>query len=320
MPIKESDAPSGIDDAFCRAVVENSPDAIVAIDRNYLIMFTNPAAERLFGFAAENVLGEDLNLLLPERFHDSHTVHIGAFAVSKVESRYMAERQSHIVGRHASGREINIGASIMQMTVRGEPVYVAFLRDVGWRIELMSKLSHQARRDPLTGLLNRRSFYDIAEYESARAHRYGTRLACLFFDLDHFKSVNDEFGHDAGDSVLKGFAELTKQELRSVDSLCRWGGEEFVALLPNVDRKGAVAAAERVRKALDDMVFTFSDGRRAHLTVSVGVALGAGTDVDFTEQARRADAALYAAKDAGRNRVIVWKARGTGSPPAEGMP
>lgn len=169
---------------------------------------------------------------------------------------------------------------------------------------LQADLDSQANRDPLTGALNRRAFSLIADKELARSLRYGTPLSVLVMDLDEFKRINDHLGHDAGDALLCRFVTLARQILRGEDAFCRFGGEEFVALLPNTSVEQALTAAERVRTAFkeqsgtpetanDDQAFTFG--------VSIGIGeLKPGETIDSL--LRRADAALYRAKGMGRNR------------------
>ena len=157
-----------------------------------------------------------------------------------------------------------------------------------------------ARTDSLTGLWNRRHFEDVAEAEFARARRYGTPLALLALDADHFKRVNDQLGHHAGDLVLREIADLVGQRIRRSDILCRWGGEEFMVLAPGTEQHDAAAMAEKIRLAVAGHGFATV----GTMTVSVGV--GRLEDGETAEAwMRRVDAALYEAKLRGRNRVVV---------------
>jgi diguanylate cyclase (GGDEF)-like protein len=174
------------------------------------------------------------------------------------------------------------------------------------RTELREKnaiLERLSTTDALTGLRNRRYVADVLALEVLRANRYGTALSLLMADLDHFKRVNDTHGHLAGDAVLAATAGIVMQFLRSIDVAGRYGGEEIVVVLPQTDLEGAVALAERVRGAVEANECELGDGRRAAVTVSVGVAqLQRGEEVGDLIAA--ADAALYTAKSAGRNRVV----------------
>jgi diguanylate cyclase (GGDEF)-like protein len=159
-----------------------------------------------------------------------------------------------------------------------------------------------ARVDTLTGVANRRAFSEIAENEVQRALRYGTPLSLVLIDLDHFKSINDHYGHQTGDAVLASFARTVTGVVREVDIVGRWGGEEFVVLLPGTAADEAMQAAERMRQAVADTRLQ-AQGRQIVYTASFGVAQFNPTELTFYGLVARADAALYRAKDLGRNRV-----------------
>lgn len=169
---------------------------------------------------------------------------------------------------------------------------------------LQSELRRSAIYDRLTGIFNRGAFVDLAEGEFARWLRSGTSFSVLLMDLDHFKRINDQYGHPAGDAVLIAFARLCTESLRNGDLLGRYGGEEFCALLPGTDRIQAEAVAERLRRNTADMTVEWQ-GMPLSLGVSIGVAEVDGRVSNFDGLIARADAALYQAKDAGRNRVVV---------------
>jgi diguanylate cyclase (GGDEF)-like protein len=163
-----------------------------------------------------------------------------------------------------------------------------------------------ASTDSLTGLTNRRRFLEIAERELARSRRYGSALALVLVDLDHFKAVNDRFGHLAGDQVLIAAAQALARGLRTVDVIARHGGEEFAILLPETDAAGAREVAERASRLLASTEIPVETGPSVTITASMGVASARGPEpLSLDELLRRADAALYAAKRAGRDRVEV---------------
>jgi len=161
--------------------------------------------------------------------------------------------------------------------------------------------------DPLTGLHNRRFFDTQLGLELERALRLNQPLALLFVDLDHFKKINDQEGHQVGDLVLQHVARLMLQHLRRIDQVFRWGGEEFALLLPGTGRVDALHTADRLRSVVERTPLNLPVGRRVGLTVSVGVAL-APEHAQGGERAllRHADRALYRAKDEGRNRVCLY--------------
>jgi diguanylate cyclase (GGDEF)-like protein len=159
-----------------------------------------------------------------------------------------------------------------------------------------------ARTDSLTGLANRRAFDEVAELEIQRAVRYGTPLALVIADLDHFKAINDRYGHHVGDEVLKGFARILTTSVRGIDLVGRWGGEEFVVLMPGTGIEEAMQAAERMRLAVAGAP-TRVDGKTFGYTASFGVAELLPDVPTMDALLSRTDAALYRAKHQGRNRV-----------------
>jgi len=183
----------------------------------------------------------------------------------------------------------------------GNPRYFTFtVRDITETRRIQAMLEEQASTDALTGAMNRRRIEERGRFELMRSDRYGNKLSLIMIDLDHFKAVNDAHGHRAGDLVLKGFCEIARGLLRSIDILGRWGGEEFVALLPETSIAGAEIVAERMRAVLE--VFRFENGIR--ITASLGVA-SHREDEEFSSLQGRADACLYQAKLGGRNQVVL---------------
>lgn len=165
------------------------------------------------------------------------------------------------------------------------------------------ELEAQAHLDSLTGLLNRRAFRDAAAREQNRMERQQSKACLVLFDIDHFKSVNDEYGHGAGDLVLKAISESLNKSIRpSMDYAGRWGGEEFILLLAGTELKGANRAAERLRKSLENLFPSIGD-KRISITASFGVTpFYIGQSLD--EAIKCADQCLYEAKNNGRNRVV----------------
>lgn len=159
-----------------------------------------------------------------------------------------------------------------------------------------------ARIDALTGVANRRAFDEIAEHEVQRALRYGMPVSLIMIDLDHFKTINDSYGHQTGDAVLVSFARTITQAVREVDVVGRWGGEEFLVLLPGTAAAEAMRAAERMRAALAECHLHLQ-GRRIHFTASFGVAEFNPAELSLYSLLDRLDGALYRAKAAGRDRV-----------------
>jgi len=157
--------------------------------------------------------------------------------------------------------------------------------------------------DPLTGAYNRRQGDTLLRAEFIRRGRYRRPFAVLMLDVDHFKAVNDRFGHSTGDAVLRELVQTCLKVLRSIDMVARWGGEEFLIVLPEIDAANAMSTAERLRAAVEATEVAAPGGVTIRFTVSIGVAEPESESPD--ELLSRADVALYAAKTGGRNRVIL---------------
>lgn len=169
------------------------------------------------------------------------------------------------------------------------------------------ELTRLATLDSLTGIYNRRTFINLAEAELARSQRYSQPLALLLIDLDHFKNINDTYGHLTGDRVLRQLRTVVEPCMRSHDIFGRYGGEEFCILAPETSREGATILAERLRKALADHPMQTTDGPPISITGSIGVTCLQSADkgLQLDELLSRADQALYQAKHEGRNRVAL---------------
>ncbi|MCX5863474.1 MAG: diguanylate cyclase [Deltaproteobacteria bacterium] len=172
-----------------------------------------------------------------------------------------------------------------------------------WKFE--KKLHRQATFDELTGLYNRNSFRILLETEISRAKRYGTALTLVMFDIDFFKKTNDQYGHLAGDLVLRYLGAFTKKQVREVDYPCRYGGEEFVLILPNTKLSDATMLAERLCEDIRFLAIPISEKDSLSLTCSFGVAEFIAKDDDYDSLMKKTDAALYDSKNNGRNRVTT---------------
>ncbi|WP_462325709.1 sensor domain-containing diguanylate cyclase [Desulfoplanes sp.] len=186
---------------------------------------------------------------------------------------------------------------------------------VAWMWTLARYKSHQAElslfrmatTDGLTGLFNRRYFVDCVEKEIERSRRYERSLSMILFDIDHFKRINDTYGHEKGDQVLRNLARCVRRACREQDVLGRVGGEEFAVLLPETGREQAVAMAERLRQSVECERVTVGEGEVIHFSISVGVTSKnrENQGMDFQTLFTRADALMYRAKESGRNRVVA---------------
>ncbi len=215
-------------------------------------------------------------------------------------------------GLRKDGVEISVEATGIRMSISGKNALIFTLMDITERVraekevqELNIRLREQSLRDPLTGLFNRRYLEESLGRELIRAQRQNTSLSLIMGDIDHFKKVNDTYGHPAGDKVLKVFGELIRQYSRGSDICCRYGGEEFLLVCSNMVTEKAYERAEQLRMALLDTPVTF-EGAIIKVTASFGVASYPQHGDTDDALISAADNALYEAKNAGRNQVKCY--------------
>ncbi len=205
-------------------------------------------------------------------------------------------------GHAFTKREIRLCTTIANASANA--LYNAFLYD---RLEKeKTRLEKLAITDHLTGIYNIRYFCYRFEEEFCRARRYGTPLSCIMFDIDHFKKINDTYGHRIGDIVLREFAQLVKRYTRKSDVFARYGGEEFIMLLPHTNMKGVIVEAERLRNVVKECQFTgIKEGER--ITVSIGIACSPDKRIQTHDDLiTLADNALFTAKNKGRDQIVVY--------------
>lgn len=191
------------------------------------------------------------------------------------------------------------------VTLQGTDHFLVTMLDITELKRAQTELQKLATTDALTDLFNRRHFFELANTELQRAIRHQQPLALALLDLDHFKHINDTFGHATGDRVLTAFAKVCKENIREIDVLARFGGEEFILLMPQTDSEQAYQVVERLRLATTQLSVEV-DVQQVSLTSSFGIAVLAGEQDTLDAILQRADEALYAAKQAGRNRIAIW--------------
>lgn len=302
-------------------LLENVNDAIFCTDENFLITYWNRAAERIFGWRSEEVIGRSTMDVLKAEFSPEQR------AESIRMLTEIGQWKGEIIQHSRSGEPLVFEANVMSMKdYRGQTIYVAANRDITQRKRAEEELRHAkesieatnhelqealtreqilARTDGMTGVNNARHFFDIAKQEFMVAKRYGQPLSIIIFDLDHFKKINDTFGHQVGDKVLKHVAQIAIEHVREADTFARYGGEEFVALLPNSNAMESSVVAERIRQSISECC-TNTDLGDVTVTVSAGIAESLSNVDDIENIIRRADQALYKAKEAGRNCVRIY--------------
>ena len=298
-------SPPSLSDDLFRKIVTEMEDGIIVLDERGVILFCNASVEDLFLHAPESLVGQPLEVVLPPRSRKNHHQHLSGFANGPADARYMGSRNSFIVGYRADGTEVNLGATILRMLTEDGLIFVAVLRDLTERHGYQYQLEQLANTDPLSGLNNRRAFTNLASRHIARCREIHAPVSLTLFDVDHFKSINDRYGHDIGDTVICEFANLLKSATQAGDLLARWGGEEFILLMPeaNLVRSGAIA--EMVRRNVQVLEFGQPNGLNLRITISAGVICSTEADETLDNMIRRSDHALYAAKEGGRNRVTL---------------
>ncbi len=210
-----------------------------------------------------------------------------------------------------SGGDVDLQAmeaGALDYLVKGEISPQSLERSLRYALKLaetMEALRELATRDELTGLMNRREFERVLDDEEERARRFERPLGLVFLDIDFFKQVNDTYGHSVGDEVLRAVGYRLSENMRSVDRVARFGGEEFVAIFPEADEENLKATAERLVAAVNAKPVTLADGTNLAVTISAGAISLRGNDVNARVLLAEADRALYEAKHEGRNRAVL---------------
>ena len=289
--------------AEVRGLYENAPCGYHSLNADGIVIKMNQTELHWLGLKADEVIGQlrYRDVISP----DTQDAFDAAFA--QVIVGQQGEAECTLLTRHGDQRHVVIQACGYHQ--RGGFVYSrATVFDLTERKQLEEKLLAQAMTDPLTGVFNRRYLQSQAAIEISRGLRHSTPLSLIAIDIDHFKRINDEYGHDAGDEVLKRFTSVVSGLLRQEDLLCRVGGEEFAILLPNTDISKAEQIAERIRATIDTHEMTIElEGihQTLHITASFGVTHVALNETSLKAALKRADKSLYEAKENGRNRIVV---------------
>jgi len=287
-----------------QTLIESALDAVVMIDSEGIVSGWNRQACRIFGWAPEEAIGRSIHtMIIPPRHRDAHVRGMAHFLASG-EGPFM-NKMIEIQALHRDGHEFPVELGIAQLVSGGKPEFSAFIRDITERERAAAELREMATSDFLTGLANRRHFIARMSDELARMQRRDSLdTAVLMLDLDHFKRVNDTYGHATGDAMLKHFAALMQSELRKIDTAGRVGGEEFAIILPGAATREAKVFAERFRSKVEESPL-IQEGQPIRMTVSIGITAMKAADSSPDTALIRADEALYRAKENGRNRVEV---------------
>lgn len=288
-------------EAELSAVIENANDAYVCINQTGVVSDWNQKAQDTFGWTAEEAIGRRLEeLIIPPRLRAAHCSGMKRY-LSSGESTMLNQRLE-LTAQRRNGSTLPVEVRIRALDLDGQKIFSAFLHDITERKHHEEQREHEARHDALTGLPNRRALFDLLPRAMARSNRNNTQTALLFLDLDGFKAVNDTWGHDAGDSLLKEIASRLSESIRKTDTVTRLGGDEFTLVLEGLSsREAAVWVAEKLLASISLPVQIGPVS--AQVSASIGIALYLpGTDMSPDQLVNAADTAMYAAKHAGKSR------------------
>ncbi len=269
-------------------IILSAREGIVVTDSDGKVVLMNPAAELLLGKSMRELVDSGFMSLIDD-----------PSGLKNLLERDPSIKEPETV--HFNQRVLSVYAATIRTPQGGVVGSAALIRDITEEKRLEERLRRLSTTDGLTGLFNRRHLDETLTTELERALRYNAPLSIMMFDVDHFKRFNDEHGHDQGDRVLQAIAQSLQEHVRKVDVPCRYGGEEFLAILPGTNQAGAIIVSERLRHAIEQMEV---DGLK--VTISIGVASVPELDVRSSATlVEAADSALYRAKRAGRNQVIA---------------
>ena len=277
-------------------VVNTAVDGILTVDANGIVQTFNPAAERLFGFTAAEVVGRPAETVLSWAFGTSGEC--GGDRLTPGTTRVVCAGREG-VGKCKDGNTLPLELTVGEVWIGGRSMFTAVARDITERKTFEERLAHQAFHDALTGLPNRSLFMDRLQLAMARAARRKNAVAVVFLDLDNFKVVNDSLGHECGDMLLLGVAARLRECVREVDTVARLGGDEFTVIIEDVnDISQAERMADRIAGALH-APFELR-GHEVFATTSIGIAMSTDGAEGSDALLRNADLAMYHAKSQGK--------------------
>jgi diguanylate cyclase (GGDEF)-like protein/PAS domain S-box-containing protein len=289
---------SAVENAFLHA-----PIGMTLVDMAGRVMRVNDAMCRIIGCTAEEIYARPFRDLSDPRDADVDTPQVAELLDRHIETYHVEKRY-----RHAHGHLVWVLLSVsLVRDDEGRPLYlIAQVQDISERKVCEGRLEHLVDHDFLTSLFNRRYFERALAKETKSVARYGGGGAVLLLDVDHFKTINDRFGHKAGDDVLKWVGDVLQSRIRETDVLARLGGDEFGFILPQVDAGQAEVVAAGIVQAVRRHT-TVLAGRQIQITASMGVALFDGlTNIEILAAA---DLAMYDAKEAGRDGFAVYRSQ-----------
>ncbi|MBW6488393.1 sensor domain-containing diguanylate cyclase [Sulfurimonas sp.] len=285
---------------FQSRLLNSVTDSIFVHDLDGNFIYVNEAAYATRGYTKEELLQMKVQDL---EYHDEKSgdeVYEDNLANTKEQLSRKEKAVIEVSHKTKEGKIIPIEITCRFIQDEGKSYLISIARDISILKAMNENLKRMANTDSLTGIYNRHKFEDIYKAEVERVLRYKSPLSMIMVDIDYFKKVNDTYGHDVGDYVLKSMVEIVKKNIRNIDIFVRWGGEEFIILCPETDSLSAALLAEKLRGSIEETTLE----KVGNITCSFGVAsyVKKESEESFI---KRLDSALYRAKDEGRNRVVV---------------
>lgn len=275
------------------SLTEQLPEGIILFDEK--IIYTNNTFEKLLGYTEKEL--HQINLL--DLFESNESL-LFKELLEKLSSKRKSKLETSLKINKKDSEELWVRLNIKRIKQNDKYLFLAVITDISKEVNKLHELSQLAYYDKLTGIYNRRKFDEMLNIEYKITKRYNRHLSALFFDIDHFKKINDTYGHDIGDDVLSNLSSLVSQQIRETDIFARWGGEEFIVLLPETKSEEAIVVAQEIMDVLES--YTFPEVNK--VTISIGISSVNGKERVQTFL-KRLDNALYKAKKEARNRYIV---------------
>ena len=288
-------------EALLRTIFDSVQDGIILAEvQTRKFKMVNDSICRMLGYSHDELLELGVEDIHPEKDVGNVVFQMARLAKNEISLA------PNLPVKRKDGTVFHADINGTTIQVKGISFLVGVFRDITER-QRAEQAEELASRDSLTNLYNHRTFYSFLKAEIIRTQRFNRPVSLLMLDIDHFKRVNDTYGHPVGDTILKGLSDLLVKQARAVDRACRYGGEEFMVILPETEVTVAMQMAERVRAAVERQPFDIGGGKNINITVSVGVVTYPQQAASLKELVKAADLALYAAKRGGRNQVCRYE-------------